>query len=265
MHELLTVAAEGTLSDADAGELARTLRGDRAMCELYADYMSIHALLNWRHGGVLPLEIPLAADVTPSAAPLSKIRRWGMWAMVASLAAVATFTAIYFSQRPAPPPAAPANSVAIVVEQEKTKFDDGESLATDEWLEAGRHQMSEGTARIALTSGVNLALEGPVDFELKSAKRLHLSRGRVRAYVPIAARGFTITTSRGVQIVDLGTDFGVTVDAEQNVNVHVYSGSVKINGNTTLTAGQSQRIAGDGTVSPSDASEIEQIPTLHMP
>ena len=68
-----------------------------------------------------------------------------------------------------------------------------------------------------------------------------------------------------MQIVDLGTDFGVAVDGDQNVNVHVYSGSVMINGKTTLAAGDSQRIAGDGAVSPGDAAEIEQIPTLHMP
>jgi hypothetical protein len=265
MHELLSAAAEGELGDADAGELAAMLRGDRAMRELYADYMSVHALLNWRHGGVGTLEIPLATDETTPVAPAPKIGRWAIWTTAAALAAIATFTAVFFAQSPSAAPSPPENSVAIVVEHEKTKFDDGESLATDEWLEAGRHRMSEGTARIALTSGVNLALAGPVDFELKSAKRLHLSRGRVRAYVPVAARGFTITTSRGVQIVDLGTDFGVAVDGEQNVNVHVYSGSVKINGKATLVAGESQRIAGDGSVSPGDAAEIEQIPTLHMP
>jgi hypothetical protein len=265
LHELLTAAAELELSEADARELGALLRNDSAARELYADYISVHALLSWRHGSVPPLEMPLAEEAATTLSPSLPTRRVILWATAASLLITVGIAAFYYSQQSAPPASVPANSIAIVVEQQRTKFDDGQSLATDEWLEAGRHRMSEGTARIALTSGVNLALEGPTDFELTSPERLHLSRGRVRAYVPVAARGFTITTSRGVQIVDLGTDFGVAVDEEQNVDVHVYSGSVMINGKTTLAAGQSQRIARDGAVSPGSLGEIEKIPELHMP
>jgi hypothetical protein len=265
MHELLTAAAEGTLGDEDARELGALLRSDPAARDFYANYISVHALLHWRHGGIPPLEMPLNEQAIASAPRATVAWRGIVWAVAASILVALGATAIYFAPQDKPPPTAPPNSIAIVVEQQQTRIESGESLATDEWLEVGRHRMSEGTARIALTNGVNLALEGPIDFELKTPERLHLSRGRLRAYVPVAARGFTITTSRGVQIVDLGTDFGVAVDTEQNVDVYVYAGSVRINGMMTLGAGQAQRIAGDGQILPADEAEVEQIPELHMP
>jgi hypothetical protein len=265
LHELLSAAAEGELSPDEGRELGDLLRGDPAACKLYTDYISVHALLAWRHGAVPPLEMPLD-ETLPTTATTSKPRRhWVGWVSVASILLLAALAAAYFSRGNNSPVPLPENSIAVVVEQQQTRVESGESLATDQWLAAGRHRMSEGTARIALANGVNLALEGPIDFELSSPDRLHLSRGRVRAYVPVAARGFTITTSRGVQIVDLGTDFGVAVDTEQNVDVHVYSGSVKVNGEITLVKGQSQRIAGDGAVMDGNLGEIEKIPELHMP
>jgi hypothetical protein len=265
LHELLTAAAEGELGDADAGELSAMLRSEADVRQLYADYMSVHALLSWRHGGVPPLEMPLGEVVQSPPARPRKLRRWLPWASVAAVLVAATFAARHFLRESPEPAAASPDSIAVVVEQRETKFDSGESLATDEWLEAGRHRLSEGSARIALTNGVNLALEGPLDFELASPERMHLSRGRVRVYVPVAARGFTITTSRGVQIVDLGTDFGVAVDAEQNVDVFVYAGSVVVNGKSQLAAGESLRITAGGEISAGNIEEIARIPTLHMP
>lgn len=265
LHELLIAAAEGELGEADARELSAMLRSDAAARRLYADYMSVHALLSWRHGGVPPLDMPLNEVALSPPTQARSLQRWMPWVGMAVLLVAASFGASYFLRESPEPAAVSPKSIAIVVEQRETKFDSGQSLATDEWLEAGRHRLSEGSARIALTNGVNLALEGPIDFELASPERMHLSRGRVRVYVPLAARGFTITTSRGVQIVDLGTDFGVAVDTEQNVDVFVYSGSVVVNGKSPLADGQSLRIAANGEISAGNPAEIEQIPTLHMP
>ena len=128
MHELLTAAAEGTLGDEDARELGVLLRSDPAARDFYANYISVHALLHWRHGGIPPLEMPLNEQAIASAPRVTVAWRGIVWAVAASILVALGATAIYFAPQDKPPPTAPPNSIAIVVEQQQTRIESGEGL-----------------------------------------------------------------------------------------------------------------------------------------
>ncbi len=87
-------------------------------------------------------------------------------------------------------------------------------------------RLDEGFAQIEFFSGATVVLQGPAELELIAADRAVLRRGRLRAHVPPAARGFTLL-SADLQVVDLGTEFGVSVSEDGRTEVHVFDGLVE--------------------------------------
>lgn len=261
LQQLLTAAAEGQLDDTQAQKLGEILRDDEAARKFFADYMQVHALLNWRYGGVPPLEMPLVARNDATAPPRRRARYVAGAAMAACLLLAAGWTAWWISRPKLP--AGTSSAIAIVLAEDDARWSDGGSLADDQLIKPGRQQLAAGVAHLELAGGVILALAGPVDFELTSADRLHLRHGTLRIYAPRAARGFTVTTPRGVQIVDLGTEFGVRLDEKNNVQVHVFNGSVAINGTQKLVAGQMAGIDTQGQMRKGDAIDEGIFPSIH--
>lgn len=259
-HQWLTAAAEGNLDEQAAAEMGQVLRSDPAARAYYVDYMSVHALLQWRHGAVPPLEMPLAAPA--SVQPQRKtVYMWPALAVAAVVLIAASLTVI-LAWRAWGVSETGQQPIAIVLDQTGTQWNDGTSLASDQQLHPGRRRIAAGEARIQLSSGVMLAMQGPVDFEITSPEGLHLRRGKLRVYSPLATAGFTVTTPRGVQIVDLGTAFGVWAGEDHSVEVHLFDGKLRVNDQRILTSGQAVKIDPDGTVQVIAVDE-SLFPSLH--
>lgn len=96
----------------------------------------------------------------------------------------------------------------------------------DGWLQAGLRRIDSGFVRLAFNSGATALIEGPAAFSLESHNRLFLEEGRLTADVPPAASGFAVNTPR-MNVVDIGTRFGVVVDGEGNSDLHVMEGTVE--------------------------------------
>lgn len=94
-------------------------------------------------------------------------------------------------------------------------------------LRAGDYELREGSAHLRLGNGVDLTLQGPVRFILHDLSRVTLSQGAIRALVPEGASGFTIESSEA-RFEDLGTEFGVEVDAQWRSAVSVFYGEVRV-------------------------------------
>jgi hypothetical protein len=85
--------------------------------------------------------------------------------------------------------------------------------------------LTTGTAEITFADGAAVVLEGPATFTVEDAGRGKLARGKLVAKVPRRAVGFTVATPTAT-VVDLGTEFGVTVDAAGATGVSVFRGAV---------------------------------------
>ena len=94
-------------------------------------------------------------------------------------------------------PSNPVRSIAVISAEADALWNaDGEQrFGKGTALEPGRLSLIEGLAQIDFFSGASITLEGPAEIELKSRKLAILHRGRVRADVPPAARGFEIQTA----------------------------------------------------------------------
>ncbi|MDR3636355.1 MAG: hypothetical protein P4L84_21310 [Isosphaeraceae bacterium] len=141
----------------------------------------------------------------------------------------------------------PDRTVAVLTRVVDARWEPADfSIDEGSALSPGRLHLAEGLVQIEFISGAGVILEGPCDFELLSANRAVCHRGKLRAHVPPAAKGFTIAAS-GIDAVDLGTEFTLKVDDRGQGQIHVLDGAVQlhaagerspIQGIKTLTAGQ---------------------------
>lgn len=127
------------------------------------------------------------------------------------------------------------------------KWSDNSSAYRDgDILPNGRLQFEAGVVEIDFFCGATLIVEGPAILDVESDWAVAVEQGRLRANVPPAARGFTVKAA-GSNIIDLGTEFALTVDSK-NAQVEVIDGEIEIQGGkfdgSHLTTGQSQRLMG---------------------
>ena len=104
----------------------------------------------------------------------------------------------------------------------------------------------EGVAEIDFFCGATLIVDGPAHLEIESDWSVRVAKGRLRANVPPAARGFIVKAAES-EIVDLGTEFALEVDSD-NARVEVIDGEVELRGGEHdgkhLLTGEGQSLRG---------------------
>lgn len=116
---------------------------------------------------------------------------------------------------------------------------------------------SSGVIEIEFYSGVRATIEGPASIRLDSPMKMVMGAGRLSAAVPEGAEGFTVVTDR-MNVVDLGTEFGVLTGWGGDDEVHAFKGAVKMTAGTEtneIKTGGGSTVAKDGGVRsiPADA------------
>ncbi|QDT12827.1 LamG-like jellyroll fold domain-containing protein [Stieleria marina] len=136
---------------------------------------------------------------------------------------------------------ATASGIAMVTRLVDAKWDDTTpNLEIGTALKPGAVSLQSGYAQIEFFCGATVVLEGPAQMELISSTSAKFLRGRLRATVPPAARGFEIDVD-DMKVVDLGTEFGLAV-TDKGADVQVFDGEVELHRSGAekqlLTAGQ---------------------------
>ena len=230
-ERLLVGAAEGELTDDHRERLNDLVGRDADARDYYVQYMTTHAMLNWRHGKTPELNVSIVDDQDASAK-----RDYLSWGVSVAVAASLLFGLAWAAWRAV----IHKDPIATVIGAEFIDTLDGTSFTEGDTMRSGEIEIRAGTLKVELNTGVIIAMRGPVKMKLTEANAAHLTRGVIRAYVAPKARGFTLSTAN-LQIVDLGTEFGVAVDEHNNVQVHVFKGKVKMN-NLQVNAGQAQHV-----------------------
>lgn len=249
--ELLPTLCEGML-DADATrELESLVTNHKAARRFYVRYMFLHARLHEDFLHPVPQEYPLLASVVKAAVeetnsqgtlnvarPAAVSRVWRRHILASSLAVAAVFYGVFWLSalglrpeqgRPALADAQHNSSPIAVL----TSADDclwsagGPAPKVGASLDQRPLRLEQGLAEVQFDNGARVTLEGPCTFTPVQAGRGQLKKGRLVAYVPARAIGFTLDTDTA-QIVDLGTEFGVAIDAEGASEVQVFQGEVEV-------------------------------------
>ncbi|MDZ8119120.1 LamG-like jellyroll fold domain-containing protein [Pontiella agarivorans] len=101
-----------------------------------------------------------------------------------------------------------------------------DQLSPGEKLPGDLLELTHGYSEVTMDNGVKLILEAPIEFEVRSSDLVVVHQGRLVARVPEQAIGFTVLTPNA-EVIDLGTEFGISVTPSGGSEVHVLEGEVK--------------------------------------
>lgn len=118
-----------------------------------------------------------------------------------------------------------------IVAQQRSAVWEGGAYNTGDAVRKGDLTLREGYAELTLAHDVRLILEAPLTVEINNPRRVILKSGSLVAKVPKQAIGFTVITPSS-EVVDLGTEFGVSVDKQGGSEVCVLKGEVKARGSS---------------------------------
>jgi lysophospholipase L1-like esterase len=229
LRKRLSSFCDGTIEEAEAAELAALLRENAAARRAYIEYMDLHAAIQWTVSAA-PSRPARRRAVKHAPAPTRPMRTWvrfGVAAAIVLVFGVALTLLVAFATGGADQKAK-RELVATLVEATDAVWDRSDVPTTlGSQLPGGFLRLRSGTAQVEFYSGAVIVIEGPCEFGLNGPKRGYLKRGKLVAHVPEAARGFTVA-GPGVAIVDLGTEFGLEIDAAGRSNVQVFKGSVDV-------------------------------------
>ncbi len=185
---------------------------------------------------ILPMELPnegphashqafCSADSTESLPHklLSIVakRRW-LWAAAAILVAAGVALGWRHIQQ--------ANqaqlALAEIVESDLVQWSDNSTALLDPvHIAAGKLEMTSGRMTLRFRSGATMWVSGPASLQIVSDMLVKLTDGQATAHVPEWAHGFSIETPN-VNVVDLGTKFGVLARKGEPTDVVVFEGKL---------------------------------------
>lgn len=240
-HDLIDGYCSGSLSEEEFAELEEALRNDAELRRRLVEYRILDSDLR----DISSVDLRIVATDSESLPEVKMIRRlrlevWAMAAAIAVLVAGVAFLGLRQGGTTAVADLEPGldHGVAVLTRSIGAQWD-GIFLREGDSMAPGRWQLTAGTAEMEFYSGASVVLEAPAELEIISANGGVLHRGKLSAQVPLHAHGFTITT-KDVELVDLGTSFGMDVGEESGTAVYVFEGNVE------LFEPKSDRRAGEG-------------------
>ena len=245
---LIDALRDGTLDDAQVARLDQLLAEHPEALDRFVDRAMLQADLEFKLG---------RAPVAP-AIPASRRPAWKPLFGVAGAAAVLLAGVLSLTTGPTPDaPAAPSyEGCAVLTRALDTAWDaSSPGPALGSVLPKRRLVLTSGSIQVEFFSGARVILEGPADFELISTNEGLCRHGKLRAFVPPQALGFTVRTST-VTLVDHGTEFGLRADRDGDSELHVFQGRVELRGrgpSEELGGGRAVRIDATGATQSIDA------------
>ncbi len=122
-------------------------------------------------------------------------------------------------------------SVRAVITQQRSALWSNHAYQQGERVRKRMISLEEGCAELNLVNGVRLILEAPSVIEFVKRDQVVLKSGSLVAKVPKKAIGFTVITPSS-EVVDLGTEFGVSVNNAGASELCVLEGEVKARGSS---------------------------------
>jgi AcrR family transcriptional regulator len=258
IEELFAELVDEQLDNAQAKELVLLLGRDEGAANDFLDLLRTHFLLAERCGPVTEFSIEelraakaiddrfdqfVAVASRRHERPQSNLL--AAWRFLALAASVALVFVLWRSWEGKPTKVAVDSRDASPLQTANPAGDDDESIvarvrrkidcdwAEDRWSVTANGEIregqlitiSKGLLVLQFGSGAEITLNGPATLSATSKTSVKLVRGELSASVPPQARGFCVETHAG-DFVDLGTEFGLMVAEDGDVETHVFKGEV---------------------------------------
>jgi hypothetical protein len=218
------------LDEAGMRELEALLRADAVARRYFVRCARLHTDLHLEARAHLASQRALG-KIEPLAPRTSTVRqgfrRWVAHPVFAAAAAVLAVVAGWWllAGRPQQDGGGRGPALAWLVNAQNCKWSAHVGPGGD--LQAGRVlQLESGLAEIRFASGATVVLEGPAILQLLSGHSAVLLEGKLTVRVPEAGSAFEIGSPQG-KVIDLGTEFGMSVSRNGPTDVYVFEGKVE--------------------------------------
>lgn len=253
----------GELSESEAAELVRLIGKDPEALKKLGGQALVDGLLGAamedefsRERRALQVMAAVGrADQDDFLAGVQTKIQHGQWRtrVLAMAALVAVGVSVWLFSRPA--------AVATVARLETLRWGEGAAVAEGSAIKSGsRLRFESGLVELEMDGKGRMIVEGPADLEFIGAMESRLHRGRILMKVTEAGHGYRVATPKG-SVIDLGTEFGVSVGDDSKVETHVLSGEVEAipDGGTKVLLKKNDALrfdGGAGTRFTTDGSEF---------
>jgi len=281
--ELFDRVVEGSCADEERGEFSRLLDENPQLKDRLLEQLHAHGLLHWSLSPtaspvdfigpdadlneVSAAEFPVdgvtaAGNVTAQTRTASTVgtRRWRHWAAASAVLAASILIGLFALLLNTTTNTTAVGTFAIIdqaiVSAEST------AVASDKNIVPGTLVIESGQLAIEFVNGVEMKVNGPATLSIESDMLVHLVRGQATADVPRWARGFTIATP-DIEIVDLGTRFGVAKLEDVKTDVVVFEGEVDIKSLEPAEKKFARRLTQGEAARINYLGEIERIFEIH--
>jgi hypothetical protein len=233
------------LTPDEFSQLERMLLADAAARDFFVGYCrletQLHKTFRARRAGAMALQRVVGRG---QVSPRRAARRWPRVAAAAAVVLIVGGLVAWALREPSKGPA----ELAWLTNAQNCDWASG---LPGSLLAGQRIAIRQGLAEFRMAGGATVVLEGPADVELLSRDAVRLNRGKLAARVGEKGKGFQVVLPQG-RVVDLGTEFGVSVAEDGSSDVTVFEGEVEAYpaanaGKVSLGVAQSARISG-GTV-----------------
>lgn len=228
-ERLTQLVLDEIATDEERAELARLSAMDPELVTAVVDELLIDALLKWQSGNIGEelslMEGSVASSHRPPGHKSRKTLRMWTGMIAATVLIAAGLAAREFARTNAVD-----SVIADIVHQQKVNWsDDSTALAANNAVRRGRLSSSSGEYTLRFRDGTTVRVVGQASLEIKSKMLVQLNRGHATASVARGSAGFTITSAL-VDVVDQGTEFGISVD-NSRTDVVVFDGKVDVKSN----------------------------------
>ena len=226
LEENVSRLLDGDLSPDELAALEEELLENGESREIYRRMARVHSILETRYRA---RDFLGKVAVVPIERIVSRQRRRLVKIAVGSAAAIALLWGLLLWQFQVPDSpvarfeATPGADFTLVHESPT----DGETIEGPIFAVGSSLVLREGVLEGNFFSGVRIIMEAPCKFQVIGEGRVSLDRGVAWFEIPQEAVGFTVETDQ-LEVVDLGTSFGVYSRADDGDEVHVTSGSVSL-------------------------------------
>ena len=246
---LIDAHLDGTLTAVEAEELSTALVANPEARREFWEHTALH--------GLAQEAVQLEWLGTAGPAVESNVVRVAWWRWAVPLAAAATVMLAMAWWLRTPPVRTSPDGVAVISRLVGVEWvDASEAHANGAVLAPGVLRLKSGAALLEFYSGTSVVVEGPAEFSVVAAGEGFLRRGKICAHVPPQARGFKVG-SPTLTVVDLGTEFGLSVPESAPAEVHVFTGKVEV---TRADAPTPVRALNGGEAMRAETATLREIP-----
>jgi ferric-dicitrate binding protein FerR (iron transport regulator) len=231
LQVLLDHVLESTGTDAERREFVDLVDRHPELTTPLIEQLRTHSLLQWQCDQVRlsttdQPELPQLQLSEPRTAMPSRRRRSvrGL-AVIAAVLMLGTSAFLWWRSTNV---AKNGSAVAEVVAEKAVVWSAStDALEAQRYIHAGILAIESGDLTLRFRSGATVLLHGRSSLRIESDMLVLLDHGQATAQVPHWAKGFTIETA-DVEVIDLGTQFGVMARDNGSTDVVIFEGEVDL-------------------------------------